>query len=49
MVVDIVHNVAGAIERVLDAVDGDEDQVKMIGKDITNLLLLKADQRLNIQ
>ena len=49
MVDDIVHNVAGATERVLDAVDGDEDQIKMIGKDITNLLLVKANQRLNIQ
>ena len=49
MVDDIVNNVAGATERALDAVDGDEDQIKLIGKDITNLLLVKADQRLNIQ
>ena len=49
MVDDIINNVAGATERVLDVVDGDEEQIKLIGKDITHLLLLKADQRLNIQ
>ena len=49
MVDDIINNVAGATERVLDVVDGDEEQIKLIGKDITHLLLLKANHRLNIQ
>ena len=49
MVDNIIYNVVGATERVLDVVDGDEEQIKLIGKDITHLLLLKADQRLNIQ
>ena len=48
MIDDVVNNIAGATGTILSSVDGDEEQIKMIGKDITNALLAKADQSLNI-
>ena len=45
MIEDIVNNVEGSTETLLDAVDGDEDQIKAIGVDITSLLHEKTDQQ----
>ena len=42
MIDEVVENIPGSTERVLDRVDNNEEQIKLIGKDITKALLVKA-------
>ncbi len=40
---DVVDNIPGATQRLLDQVDNDKKQIKLIGKDFTTILLRRAD------
>ena len=43
LVDDVIDNVPGSTQRILDLVENDKKQIKLIGKDLTDLLLRRAD------
>ena len=46
MVDDMINNVPGSTQRLLDQVNNDKKQIKLIGKDVTDLLLRRAEGHL---